>query len=562
MSTTGESGTAKDEAGVVGELTTRLNTAVAEARKALDGHAGILPDGTLAALDEVLAELARRRVRIALYGEVKAGKSTLINAIAGTVLSPAAFEPLTSIPVRVTYGPTTAWRIAGRRLASVTELEGIMRGNPSGVHEVLVETNLNLLQLGGQVDLLDTPGVGSVVDFDAVSAEALRSLDAVVMVVRYPALFTQFTRRLMEGLETDIGKLFVVWNLDTACGELSGEERTRHAETLRSNVAGANDLALVDARAALRAAQEGDAAARAASGITAFTETLARFVSSSARDRAALREAAKRAREVLAEAHQALAGRQALLDRKLADARGRLRAVETGADTDAATERGRLTALEAALARIGQEAGATSGRVAGELRRRLQEARAGWVGSGDLHALQAAVAAAVRSYADAADAAGRATADSIEKELTTFGAAHEVTRRPRAEPAFFALSDEARQQRATTGRVQWLRRRLWQGWYLPGLAALERGGVDADLLSQSRWVEGEMAAVRKIAEETLGGRLAEIAERAASRKNQIRVETAFAANEAEFDLLRKHVPAVATQLESVSQIAAEARPSA
>lgn len=559
MSATGENGTAKDEAGVVGALTTRLNSAAAEARAALQPHASLLPDRSLADLDDVLAELARRRVRIALYGEVKAGKSTLINAIAGAVLSPAAFEPLTSIPVRVTYGPGTAWRIAGRRLASVTELEGIMRGNPSGVHEVLVETDLNLLQLGGQVDLLDTPGVGSVIDLDAVSAEALRSLDAVVLVVRYPALFTQFTRHLMEGLQADIGKLFVVWNLDAACAELSAEDRARHAETLRANVAGANDLALVDARAALRAAQEGDAAAREASGITAFTETLTRFVSSPARDRAALREAAKRAREVLADAHQALAARQALLDRKLADARGRLRAVETGAETDSATERGRLTALETALARIAQEAAAASARLAGEMRLRLQEARAGWVRTGDLHALQAAVAAAVRSYADAVEAAGRAGADSIEKELGAYGAVRDVARRPRTEPAFFALSDEARQQRATTGRAQRLRRRVWQGWYLPGLTALEKGGIDADLLEQTRWLEGEMSAARQVAGETLAGRLAEIAERAAARKSQIRVETAFAANEAEFELLRKHVPAVATQLESVSQIAAEAR---
>src|ERR1043166_1633886 len=87
-----------------GTLATRLNTALGRGRQALAGHAALLTGGMLGELDGFLAEFERRRVRIAIYGEVKAGKSTLINAIAGVPLSPVAFEPLTSIPVRVTYG--------------------------------------------------------------------------------------------------------------------------------------------------------------------------------------------------------------------------------------------------------------------------------------------------------------------------------------------------------------------------------------------------------------------------------------------------------------------------
>src|SRR5262249_34184012 len=135
---------------------------------------------------------------------------------------------------------------------------------------VVVETALDLLQLGGQVDLLDTPGVGSAEQFDAISASALRSLDAVIVVVRYPALFTQFTRRVMDNLRADIGKLFVVWNLDADCADLTPEERQRHTETLRANIAGAHELFAVDARAGLRAMQANDAAGSVASGLTAL----------------------------------------------------------------------------------------------------------------------------------------------------------------------------------------------------------------------------------------------------------------------------------------------------
>ena len=62
---------------VYGVLATSLNEALAETRQALEPHASLLPKGRLAELDALLAEFARRRVRIAIYGEVKAGKSTL-----------------------------------------------------------------------------------------------------------------------------------------------------------------------------------------------------------------------------------------------------------------------------------------------------------------------------------------------------------------------------------------------------------------------------------------------------------------------------------------------------
>ena len=120
------------DARTYGLLLTQLNEALTGARDALRGHAALLVGGSLDELDTLLAEFSRRRVRIALYGEVKAGKSTLLNAVAGVPLSPAAFEPLTSVPVRVTYGPTTTWRIGDRRLQSAADLEQLMRAGADG----------------------------------------------------------------------------------------------------------------------------------------------------------------------------------------------------------------------------------------------------------------------------------------------------------------------------------------------------------------------------------------------------------------------------------------------
>ena len=549
----------------VGALTTRLNDALARARGALEPHPALLPEGTLNGLDALLAEFARRRVRIALYGEVKAGKSTLLNAIAGAALSPVAFEPLTSIPLRVTYGERTAWHVGQHRLDSLADLERLMRENAAdptlaGAGEVVAETDLDLLELGGQVDLLDTPGVGSAAQFDAVSAAVLHSLDAVILVVRYPALFTQFTRHLMDGLQADIGKLFVVWNLDADCAELTADERARHAATLRANVAGAHELCLVDARAGFRAMQAEDGTASVASGVTGLIAALRRFASSGEREVTALREAAKRAHQSLVLAHRCLTERHALLERALADTRRQLQTTQAAADAEAAVARGRFADFDNAVARLVQDAGATAAHRGSELRTHLRRARRTWMRIGDHAALAAAVAAATASYADTVEAANRATLEALHAEAKSFGSAAAAAPRSRTEPVCLTLAPEERIERAGTGRALWLRRTIWRRWYLPGLAALEGVGIADDLSAQATWVNDAAQAVRDAAGATLAARLAEITRRTDAALEQIKSATSFVANETEFAQLSKDVPIVAAQHDAAARINTEARP--
>jgi hypothetical protein len=550
-----------------GALATQLTAAVGRGRRGLEAHAAVLPAGTLANLDTLLAEFARKRLRIAIYGEVKAGKSTLLNAIAGAALSPVGFEPLTTVPVRVTYGPCTAWRVGERQLDSVAQLERVMRDPDPGPRdtaavapgEVVVETDLDLLELGGQVDLLDTPGVGSAAQLDAISATALRSLDAVVLVVRYPALFTQFTRRLMENLQSDIGKLFVVWNLDADCAELDADERARHAANLRANVAGAHELFLVDARAGFRAMQAGDGAASVASGLTAFIAALRRFASSGGREVAALREAAKGVRQRFTEAHQCLAERQAALDRALTQARARIRSVEVAADAASGAARRQLADFEGELTHIGQQANTTAAKLAADLRRQLRGARRRWVRRGHIGALQAAITSAVAQYGTVVEAANKTTHDAVQAEAARFGTTLAARERTRTEPAGGPLAPEERSKRATHGRWQLLRRALWHRWYLPGLDALERTGISTDLAAQAAWCNTLSQAARDAAGATLASRLAEIKSDAEAQIAQIKVETAFTANETEVQRLGQDLPVVAAQLEAVTRINAEAR---
>jgi hypothetical protein len=542
-----------------GVLATSLNEALVEMRQTLEPHAGLLPKGRVGEIDALLAEFARRRVRIALYGEVKAGKSTLLNALAGAELSPVAFDPLTSVPVRITYGTHTVWQVGAHRLETIGELTQLMRAGVRDASEVVIETDVDLLQLGGQVDLLDTPGVGSDERLEAITGDAVRSLDAVVLVVRYPALYTQITRRLLESLQADIAKLFVVWNLDADCAELSDEERERQREKLRQDVAGAHELYLVDARAAFRARQGGDAAALARTGLGTFTDALGRFASSDKRQVSALREAAKRAQRWIDEGERVLAERQRVLGAKLGKTRERLEKAQASAETKTGAARAQFAEFQSAAAAAAQQRAQGVAAAADALRKALRTARRAWVRSGAAGELEAAIGAAADTYADACAAANRAGAEALREAAKRFGTVTPPAAAERSDLRPARLAPPDRIERATAGSARLLRRAMWHRWYLPGVAALERAAIAGDVAAQTAWFEQATKTIEQAVRTVLDGRLADIARSAQAELERIRVETNFLAEEAELEALAAHVPALAAQRERIESIAREAR---
>jgi predicted GTPase len=541
-----------------GVLATGLTEALAEARRVLTPEAAHIPDGTLAMLDDLIEEFQKRRVRIALFGEVKAGKSTLINALAGQLLSPVAFDPLTSVPIRITYGPATVWRVGSHQLASIEELERLMRDTSFAAPEVVVETNLDLLQLGGQVDLMDTPGVGSNDShFDTITDEALRSLDAVVLVVRYPALFTQFTRRLVERLRADIGKLFVVWNIDAACAELREEERRHHAETLHANIAATHELHLVDARSALRGA--GDEAAREASGLSAFVSALVQFVSSNQRDAVALREAAKRAVAWLESVQPALQVRKVEVEGIVHAAQARLDTVRERHDQEASAVRTRLSEYEKQVNGLAAQSVLLATKRADMLREELAAARRRWIRSGHLLQLELKVKDAVQRYATDIETGNRGVRDRLVTQAAAFGSDVSIQPRLRSEPPIQRLTTEDRNVRATSGSLKILRRAVWKRWYLPGLAALEKEGIDADLASQESWVDSVANAALLAGQAKTNELLVEVAARADEESARIKAETHFDTYAAELEHLTEGLPSLAAQVTNVQELARQAR---
>ena len=542
-----------------GRLATRFQHALAETRRALGSHASLLPSGRIARFDALIADFDKRRIRIAVYGEVKAGKSTLVNALAGADLTPASFGPLTSAPVRITYGPQTAWSAGGKSYASVDELAAALASEATD--EVTITTDLDLLQLGGQVDLVDTPGVGSEDRFDEISAQALRTLDAVILVVRYPALFTRFTRHLMASLEEDIGKLLVVWNMDGACDDLSSEDRERYLEDLRRKVAGAHELYAVDARRALAAARDDDAEGRRASGLADLIDGISRYATSDRRVGTAVREAAKRAEKWMRQADEALRKRQAALESSLMETQRQLQALREDAEQRAAAERQGLDDFLATVAAT-RAAFATAGESAlTAYRKQLRKVRRRWIRKGDADALAAEVSSAGHAYADAIEKALREATDAFHGAAEAFATRVTTAPRERIVPSVAELGPEDRLVRATEGRLRRTRRALRRRWYLPGFEQLYHEMTGAAVDTHRAWVADAARSAEGAASATLDAKLAEIEASSAAAAEQLARERRLAEEESELEALRRDVPIVAEHRAGIAALGAAARAS-
>lgn len=159
--------------------------------QALDELAALGTEADREQIESLRERLAAARLRVLVAGEAKRGKSTLINALLGREVLPVGVTPLTSVATAVRFGddPRVQVRFVDgheekQPLAALWDLV-TERGNPGNrrrVADVTVYLDAPLLAHG--VELVDTPGTGSVFERDTATAlAALETMDAAVFVL-------------------------------------------------------------------------------------------------------------------------------------------------------------------------------------------------------------------------------------------------------------------------------------------------------------------------------------------------------------------------------------------
>jgi GTP-binding protein EngB required for normal cell division len=187
---------------------------------ALDELAALGTPDDRAALDALRDRLGAARLRVLVAGEAKRGKSTLANALIGRDVLPAGVTPLTALATTVRYGrpeEVSAVFADGRtERFPLVALEDLVteRQNPANRRKLSsVTVLLDVPVLARGVELVDTPGTGSVYAHNTSAAEAaLETMDAAVFVLTADPPMSASERELMTRVAARSVRVFVVLN--------------------------------------------------------------------------------------------------------------------------------------------------------------------------------------------------------------------------------------------------------------------------------------------------------------------------------------------------------------
>ena len=240
-----------------------------------------------ACVDDLTQRFCTQTFNLVVFGEFKRGKTTFINALLGDDLLPSAVVPLTSVVTLLYYAP--GLRIGAQFLdGQVREIERheleqyiTERGNPGnekGVELVRVGVPCDLLRRGMQ--LVDTPGVGSVYDHNTEAArDFLPQVDGAILLVGSDPPISRGECEFLLEMRPHVARLFVVQNkIDQLRPDDLQESLCFTREVLHQVLGdGSADLFPVSAREALEGRVSGDSERLAQSGLPAFEEELRRF---------------------------------------------------------------------------------------------------------------------------------------------------------------------------------------------------------------------------------------------------------------------------------------------
>lgn len=199
---------------------------------------GLLPAGERSDLIAARARVAEDRFNLVVLGEFKRGKSTLINALLEREVLPTSVVPLTSVVTAIRGGDSDRLLIHyedGREQAAplakladyVTEA-----GNPGNrLHVELVRVELEHELLGTGLELVDTPGIGSIHSHNTEAAKRfLPRVDAALCVLDAGQPLSAGERELFADVARRAPRLIMVVNkLD----QLDPPDRTTALEFVR-----------------------------------------------------------------------------------------------------------------------------------------------------------------------------------------------------------------------------------------------------------------------------------------------------------------------------------------
>ncbi len=266
-----------------GQASDPLNELLAGIESAI-GAPTTLQKRQLAVIGELRDRFQRERLHLAALGQFKRGKSTLLNALMGADILPAAVTPLTAIPTVLAAGRQPIIRerfLSGEEketvlpdvaaLARELSLRVTEEANPNnrlGLERIEAQLPASILDHG--ILLIDTPGIGSTFRHNTkMTEDFLPACDAALFVVSPDPPITEVEIAFLVRVQAAVARVVIVLN---KVDVIEPDELDKALAFLRRTLAERGGLKsdvpifCVSARKALRARLAGDVATFASTG--------------------------------------------------------------------------------------------------------------------------------------------------------------------------------------------------------------------------------------------------------------------------------------------------------
>ena len=199
---------------------------------------------TADSIRETLEKAKDEHFEVAIVGEFKRGKSTLINALLGQEVLPADVLPATATLNRVTYSTEPYVQVEYKNGDSekveidrledyVTKLTSESEMKAETVKEATVYYDTEFCK--NNVDIIDTPGLNDDDQMTNVTMSIIPKIDAAVFVISANSPFSQFEKEFLEKkmLTSDVGRIIFVVN---CFGTFTQEDENKIVETVRTRI--------------------------------------------------------------------------------------------------------------------------------------------------------------------------------------------------------------------------------------------------------------------------------------------------------------------------------------
>lgn len=248
-------------------------------------------------LNDLGRRLCEGRFHLAVLGQFKRGKSTLLNALTGDPVLPVGVVPLTAAPTFIRFGETPAITVIYQDGRPADEFTGTAtadrcafladfvteRGNPQnrrGVAEVQVDLPAPILS--GGVVLIDTPGIGSTYRHNTTATlNFLQQCDAALFLVSADPPITEVELAFLRQVRKKIPRLFFVLNKIDYLDDRELEEALAFYKDILAREVGADHgfpVFCVSARRGLAAKGAGDSERWRTSGMARLESFLVDFL--------------------------------------------------------------------------------------------------------------------------------------------------------------------------------------------------------------------------------------------------------------------------------------------